>query len=79
MTITVQDLCNWCIENSVSLDTPIAVRSKDDFFPLDVYMARGYFGNCSEGSAWERENTPIVDGDLDYDSTPEVLILEIPE
>lgn len=77
--MTVQDLVDWCIENNVSLNTPIAVRSKDDFFITEekVYLDTAYFGNCSDGSKWERENVPEDEnGDLDYDNAPELLILD---
>lgn len=77
--MTVQDLVDWCIENNVSLNTHIAVRVKDDYFITEekVYLDTAYFGNCSDGSKWERENVPEDEnGDLDYDNAPELLILD---
>ena len=77
--MTVQDLVDWCNANGVSLDTHIAVRSKDDFFITEekVYLDCPYFGNCSDGAVWERENIPEnEDGDLDYGNAPKLLILD---
>ena len=71
--MTVQELYDWCVQNGVSLDTHIATRCKDDYFITDekVFLDRAYFGNCSDGSAWEREN-----GDPDYENAPKLLILD---
>ena len=77
--MTVQELYDWCVQNGVSLDTHIAVRCKDDYFITDekVYTDAAYFGNCGDGSDWERDNLPVDEnGDPDYENAPELLILD---
>lgn len=77
--MTLQELIEWCDANGVSRDTHIALRAKDDYIlTLDgVSTSVAYFGNCSEGMAWENENAPRdEDGEIDYDNMPEVLILD---
>lgn len=77
--MTVQELYDWCIANSVSLDMHVAVRAKDDYFITaeKIYTDTAYFGNCADGSKWERKNIPVdEDGDPDYDNAPELLILD---
>ncbi len=76
--MTVQELIDWCAANNVPLDTHIAVRAKDDFLLTEDGVAhdQAYFGNCRAGMKWERENGPRVDGDIDYENMPKVLILD---
>jgi hypothetical protein len=77
--MTIQDLIDWANANGVGLDdTHIALRSKDDHFLTieGISLDQAYFGNCHAGMEWEEENTPMVDGELDYENTPKVLILD---
>ncbi len=76
--MTIQELIDQCTEAGISFDTQIAVRAKDDYLITkeSVYLDRAYFGNCADGTAWEEANMPKdEDGDPDYDSAPQVLIL----
>lgn len=77
--MTIQELVNFCNKNNISLDTQLAVRSKDDYFLTKdaVYLDRAYFGNSQAGSDWEKNVAKVDDdGDIDYDSVPDVLILD---
>lgn len=77
--MTVQDLIDWCKANNVALDTPIALREKDDYFlvPGNVCMDVPYFGNCGNGGQEYLDDiTPCNEnGDFDYDKAPKFLIL----
>ena len=77
--MTLQELITWCKSNNVSLDTPIAIRDKDDFLltkdNIDAHSAP-YFGNCREGEAYLRAHAPRdADGEVDYENLPRFLIL----
>jgi hypothetical protein len=76
--MTLKELVDWCNLNNVSLDTHIAVRAKDDYFiTLDsVSHDQAYFGNCREGTEWEKDNIPLVDGEPDYDNAPKLIVLD---
>jgi hypothetical protein len=76
--MTVQELVEWCKLNGVDLNTHIAVRAKDDFFIThdSVSHDQAYFGNCHEGSKWEKKNIPLIDGELDYDNAPKLIVLD---
>lgn len=76
--MTVQELVQWCNDNGVSLDTHIAARAKDDYFITSesLSMDQAYFGNSNEGMDWERKVAPRIDGEIDWENIPKVLILE---
>lgn len=77
--MTINELIKYCESNNISLDTHIAVRAKDDYLLTEekVYIDSAYFGNCSDGGKWEKENIPKdEDGELDYDNAPELLIMD---
>lgn len=77
--MNVQQLIDHCNANGISLQTEIALRAKDDYLlTVDkISMDRPYFGNCSDGSKWESENTPRdADGEIDWDNMPSLLILD---
>jgi hypothetical protein len=79
MEITVQGLLDWCLANNVSLDTPITLRSKDDFLLVEENIdldSNPYFGNCENGDAFLNKVAPRdEDGDIDYENLPTFLIL----
>jgi hypothetical protein len=77
--MTVQELIDYCNENGISLDTQIALSAKDDYMLTEDKVSTGlpYFGNCSDGSKWEKEHAPRdADGDVDYDNMPSFLMLD---
>ena len=79
--MTIQELIDWCKANDVSLDTPIAIRDKDDFLLVESNIRIGdppYFGNCPNGDDYLASIAPRdEDGDIDYESEdfPDFLIL----
>jgi hypothetical protein len=78
--MTVQELVDYCNENGISLDTHIAMNAKDDYMLTkdSISLGRPYFGNCSDGSEFEKNHYPRDEhGDIDYDSedVPKFLVL----
>lgn len=77
--MTVQELIDWCAANAVDLNTPIAIRDKDDFLLTEANVGvddHPYFGNCREGEAYLDKVAPRnEDGDIDYDNLPAFLVL----
>jgi hypothetical protein len=75
--MTVQELVDWCKRNNLSLDTPIALRSKDDYLLTagNAYTDTPYFGNCREGTKWE-DSIKDDNGDIDFENYPQFLILD---
>lgn len=76
--MTIQELIDHCKKEGISFDTQIALTAKDDYMLTkeDVSLGKPYFGNCSDGTEWEREHAPRdEDGDIDYDNIPNWLVL----
>lgn len=62
--MTVQQLIAWCLKNNISLDTPIALRDKDDFLLVEDNISTDdhpYFGNCPYGDAYLDKISPRND------------------
>ena len=77
--MTIQELIDHCKENNIPLDTNIALTAKDDYMLTKdlVAMGKPYFGNCINGSIWERDNAPRDENDeIDYDNMPNWLMLD---
>lgn len=77
--MTVEELVKWCEKEGVSLQTPIAFRSKDDYYirAEDLYMGKPYFGNSQHGEEWINNNVPRdADGDTDYEKIPDFIIVD---
>jgi hypothetical protein len=77
--MTVQELVDWCNANDVSLNTQLAIRTKDDYFVFEECLSLDipYFGNSAEGEEWMEENCPCdEDGYIDYELAPNFLILD---
>jgi len=77
--MTIQNLIDLCNEKGISLDTHIALRAKDDYLLTRdrAHLDTAYFGNCSAGTDWEKNNIPLdEDGDPDYENAPKLLILD---
>ncbi len=76
--MTIQELIDHCKENNIPLDTQIALTAKDDYMLTEhgVSLGKPYFGNCHDGTEWEREHAPRdEDDDIDYDNMPNCLML----
>lgn len=76
--MTVQELLDYCNAQGISLDTQIALTAKDDYMLTEdgVSLGRPYFGNCFTGSQYEEKHYPRdKNGDIDYDNSPEFLML----
>lgn len=77
--MTLQQLLEYAVTHGISLDTEIALRAKDDFLLTadKVSLKQAYFGNCRDGSRWEREHGPRdANDDPDYENMPKMLILD---
>jgi len=75
--MTIQELVDHCKENDIPLDTQIALNAKYDYMLIKerVGLDKPYFGNCHEGTKWERENAPKdEDGDIDWENVPNFLL-----
>lgn len=76
--MTVQELIDHCKAEGIPLDTQIAMTAKDDYMLTKegVSLRKPYFGNCHDGTEWERKHAPRdADDDIDYDNMPNWLML----
>lgn len=77
--MTIQELLEYCQRYEISLNTHIALRSKDDYLlvPYQIHLGDAYFGNCEDGSKLVQEIAPRdPDGDIMWDNVPHFLILD---
>lgn len=77
--MTLQQLIDWCKAKGVDMNTPIAIRDKDDYLLVEdniIVEARPYFGNCSNGEEYlQAHAVRDANGDIDYDNLPDFIVL----
>lgn len=77
--MNIQQLVDYCTAKKIPFTTEIALRAKDDYLLTKgkITLDIPYFGNCADGSKWERKSAPRDEnGDIDYENMPTFLILD---